>query len=84
MLLQSSTLFFDIIIGCGKTTVARLFSDILISLGIRSNSQNGQVNTGNFVEVTGNQLVENGMGNFQAQLTSVIPGVMFIDEVYQS
>lgn len=55
----------------------------MISLGIRSNSQNGQVNTGIFLEVTGNQLVENGMSKFQAQLTSVIPGVMFIDEVYQ-
>lgn len=61
--------------GTGKTTVARLFSDILIDLKIRE--------SGAFVETSGQKLLQEGSNKFTQKLQNSIPGVMFIDEVYQ-
>ena len=60
--------------GTGKTTVARLFGKILVELKIRED---------NFVETSGQKLIQEGSAKFPAQLKSVTPGVLFIDEVYQ-
>ena len=60
--------------GVGKTTVAKLFADILVKLGLRENK---------FVETTGQKLVDDGVSKFPALLQSANPGVLFIDEVYQ-
>eukprot|EP00597_Dinobryon_sp_UTEXLB2267_P011576 CAMPEP_0170130372 /NCGR_PEP_ID=MMETSP0020_2-20130122/22548_1 /TAXON_ID=98059 /ORGANISM="Dinobryon sp., Strain UTEXLB2267" /LENGTH=2695 /DNA_ID=CAMNT_0010365113 /DNA_START=8 /DNA_END=8092 /DNA_ORIENTATION=- len=60
--------------GVGKTTVAKLFADILVELGLRGN---------NFVSTTGQKLIDLGSTKFSALLKSATPGVLFIDEVYQ-
>jgi tetratricopeptide (TPR) repeat protein len=59
--------------GSGKTTVARLFGEILIDLGIREDK---------FVETSGQKLLQDGASKFPALLGTATPGVLFIDEVY--
>jgi hypothetical protein len=61
-------------IGTGKTTVARILSDILAFLGIRED---------NFSETSGQKLLGDGSKKFDDLLKKVIPGILFIDEVYQ-
>ena len=60
--------------GTGKTTVARLFGKILSDLKIREDI---------FKETSGQKLLEEGASKFSALLSSVTPGILFIDEVYQ-
>ena len=60
--------------GTGKTTVARLYAEILSELKIREDK---------FVEASGQKLLSEGAAKFPATLQSVTPGVLFIDEVYQ-
>jgi hypothetical protein len=60
--------------GSGKTTVARLFGEILVDLGIREDK---------FVETSGQKLLQDGASKFPALLGTATPGVLFIDEVYQ-
>ena len=59
--------------GSGKTTVARIFGEILSSLGIRAR--------GAFVETTGQDLLSAGSAAFPPVLAGATPGVLFIDEV---
>ena len=61
--------------GTGKTTVARIFGRLLEELGIRED--------GAFVSKTGQDLLSAGSNAFTQTLSSVIPGVLFVDEVYQ-
>ena len=61
--------------GTGKTTVAKIFGDILSNLGLRK--------TGVFIETSGQKLLTNGSSKFPDVLKSATPGVLFIDEVYQ-
>ena len=61
--------------GTGKTTVARIFSEILIDLGVREK--------GKFNETSGQALLQLGQSKASDLLKSSIPGVLFIDEVYQ-
>lgn len=60
--------------GSGKTTVARIFGKILFELKLR---------TDNFVETSGQKLLQEGSSKFAALLLSATPGILFIDEVYQ-
>ena len=60
--------------GSGKTTVARLFAQLLAELKIRGEE---------FIDVTGQDLLRQGSSKFDATLQKVTPGVLFIDEVYQ-
>lgn len=60
--------------GSGKTTVARIFAEMLAELKIRGKE---------FVDVTGQDLLQEGSSKFPALLKKVTPGVLFIDEVYQ-
>ena len=60
--------------GSGKTTVARIFAEMLAELKIRGEE---------FVDVTGQDLLQEGSSKFPALLKKVTPGVLFIDEVYQ-
>ena len=60
--------------GSGKTTVARLLVKILTELKLREN---------NFIECTAQKLLQDGSTKFPALLQKAIPGVLFIDEVYQ-
>ena len=60
--------------GTGKTTVARLFAKMLDELEIRK---------GAFAETSGQKLLDAGTASFNALLSKVTPGVLFIDEVYQ-
>lgn len=64
-----------IYIFTGKTTVARLFGEILVSLGLRV--------PGKFVETSGQTLLQGGSNKFSPVLKSVTPGLLFVDEVYQ-
>ena len=59
--------------GSGKTTVARIFGEILSSLGIRAK--------GAFVETSGQDLLSEGSAAFPPVLAGATPGVLFIDEV---
>lgn len=64
--------------GTGKTTVARLFADILGALGILPKGQ--------FVEVAGKDLIADVVGgserNVQDAIDKAMGGVLFIDEAY--
>lgn len=60
--------------GTGKTTVARLFAEILQDAGIRENS--------NFIETTAQTCKDNGMDEFRKVIKSAMGGVLFIDEAY--
>lgn len=60
--------------GTGKTTVARLFGEILSELKIREDV---------FKETSGQKLLQQGSSKFPALLQSVTPGILFIDEIYQ-
>ena len=59
--------------GSGKTTVARIFGEILSSLGLREE--------GAFVETSGQDLLSAGSAAFPPVLAGATPGVLFIDEV---
>jgi len=73
---QTLNFFFIGNPGTGKTTVARLFGQLLCDLGIRAKD--------NFVETSGQKLLSDGADTFsQKTLPACIPGVLFIDEVYQ-
>ena len=60
--------------GTGKTTVARLFSEILFDAGIRQNK--------NFKETTAQELKDGGADEFRKLISSAKGGVLFIDEAY--
>ena len=64
--------------GTGKTTVARIFADILGALGILPKGQ--------FVEVAGKDLIADVVGgserNVQDAVDKAMGGVLFIDEAY--
>ena len=60
--------------GTGKTTVAKLFADLLVDLGLRER--------GAFIEKTGQTLLTEGPVNFKQTLKAVTPGVLFVDEVH--
>ncbi len=60
--------------GTGKTTVAKLFADLLVDLGLRER--------GAFIEKTGQTLLTEGPVNFKSTLKAVTPGVLFVDEVH--
>lgn len=64
--------------GTGKTTVARIFADILGSLGILPKGQ--------FVEVAGKDLIADVVGGSERKVQEAIDkamgGVLFIDEAY--
>ena len=64
--------------GTGKTTIARIFADILGALGILPKGQ--------FVEVAGKDLIADVVGgserNVQDAVDKAMGGVLFIDEAY--
>lgn len=64
--------------GTGKTTIARIFADILGALGILPKGQ--------FVEVAGKDLIADVVGgserNVQEAVDKAMGGVLFIDEAY--
>lgn len=64
--------------GTGKTTIARIFADILGALGILPKGQ--------FVEVAGKDLIADVVGgserNVQDAIDKAMGGVLFIDEAY--
>ena len=62
--------------GTGKTTVAKLFADLLVDLGLRQ--------PGAFIEKTGQTLLTEGPVDFKQTLKAVTPGVLFVDEVARS
>lgn len=61
--------------GTGKTTVARIVARILRDLGLREGET--------CIEKTGQGLLDGGSTKFKDVLASALPGVLFIDEVYQ-
>eukprot|EP00884_Botryococcus_braunii_P010986 jgi/Botrbrau1/1988/Bobra.0052s0030.1 len=62
--------------GTGKTTVARLYGEFLMEIGILSGSE--------FVETTGAALVNGGVTELKKLLEKLVKGgVLFIDEAYQ-
>jgi replication-associated recombination protein RarA len=60
--------------GTGKTTVAKIFAKILSTLGLRGD---------NFFVTSGQKLLQEGSSKIASIIADVIPGVLFIDEVYQ-
>ncbi len=64
--------------GTGKTTIARIFADILGALGILPKGQ--------YVEVAGKDLISDVVGgterNVQDYVDKAMGGVLFIDEAY--
>jgi hypothetical protein len=54
--------------------VARIFSRMLTELGLRGDK---------FVETSGQKLLQDGASKFTGLAASAVPGVLFIDEVYQ-
>lgn len=60
--------------GTGKTTVARLFAQILKDSKIRSK--------GTFVECTAQKVKDDGTDEFRKLITTALDGVLFIDEAY--
>ena len=64
--------------GTGKTTIARIFADVLGALGILPKGQ--------FVEVAGKDLISDVVGgterNVQEAIDRAMGGVLFIDEAY--
>lgn len=64
--------------GTGKTTIARIFADILGALGILPKGQ--------FVEVAGKDLIADVVGgserNVQDAVDKAMGGILFIDEAY--
>lgn len=60
--------------GTGKTTVARLFAQILKDSKIRSK--------GTFVECTAQKVKDDGTDEFRKLIASALDGVLFIDEAY--
>jgi replication-associated recombination protein RarA len=60
--------------GVGKTSVARLFSEMLCDCGLRSNQ--------NFVEKKAQELKDGGSDEFRKTIQSAMGGVLFIDEAY--
>ncbi|KAG6592606.1 Serine/threonine-protein kinase mph1 [Phytophthora cinnamomi] len=61
--------------GTGKTTVARLFADVLKDSNIR------RANT--CMECTAQQLKDDGADEFRSKLKKAAGGVLFIDEAYE-
>ncbi|OWZ08827.1 hypothetical protein PHMEG_00018571, partial [Phytophthora megakarya] len=61
--------------GTGKTTVARLFANILKDSKIRRNNT--------FVECTAQKLKDDGADEFRLKLGKAKGGVLFIDEAYE-
>ena len=64
--------------GTGKTTVARLLSEFLASMGVIPGSK--------FIETTGAKLANEGVSSCQTMIDNVLNeggGVVFIDEAYQ-
>ncbi|KAE8993282.1 hypothetical protein PF001_g17594, partial [Phytophthora fragariae] len=61
--------------GTGKTTVARLFANVLKDSKIRR--------TNTFVECTAQQLKDDGAAEFRLKLQQATGGVLFIDEAYE-
>ncbi|TDH66050.1 hypothetical protein CCR75_007122 [Bremia lactucae] len=61
--------------GTGKTTVARLFANVLKDSRLRSSNQ--------FVECTAQQLKDDGAAEFRLKLKKASGGVLFIDEAYE-
>lgn len=58
----------------GKTTVARLFAEILKDSGMRPK--------GTFIECTAQELKDEGPDKFRAKIAAAKDGVLFIDEAY--
>ncbi|CAI5725446.1 unnamed protein product [Peronospora destructor] len=61
--------------GTGKTTVARLFADVLRDSKIRR--------TNTFIECTAQMLKDKGADEFRSKLQKATGGVLFIDEAYE-
>ncbi|KAL4165528.1 hypothetical protein KRP22_014238 [Phytophthora ramorum] len=61
--------------GTGKTTVARLFANVLKDSKIRP--------TNTFVECSAQKLKDDGAAEFRLQLEKATGGVLFIDEAYE-
>ncbi|KAJ3286671.1 hypothetical protein HK104_008917 [Borealophlyctis nickersoniae] len=61
--------------GTGKTTVARLFAQILHDSGLREKST--------FTECTAQTLKDEGPDKFRKQIAAAKGGVLFIDEAYE-
>nr|XP_012563363.1 unnamed protein product [Hydra vulgaris] len=61
--------------GSGKTTVARLFADILNDTGLRSSNK--------FIESSAQKLKDNGPDKFCELVASAKNGVLFIDKAYE-
>lgn len=64
--------------GTGKTTVARIFGEIL--------QEEGLLSTGNFIEVNAKKLIEDHVGGTEKKTRNLCQqahgGIMFIDETY--
>jgi replication-associated recombination protein RarA len=60
--------------GVGKTSVARLFSEMLCDCGLRMNQ--------NFVETKAQELKDGGSDEFRKTIQLAMGGVLFIDEAY--
>ena len=60
--------------GTGKTTVARLFAQILRDTGMRKKTT--------FTECTAQQIKDDGPDAFRDKIKQAIDGVLFIDEAY--
>jgi len=60
--------------GSGKTTVARLFAQLLVDAGMRKKSE--------IVECTAQELKDGGIDEFRKKIKEAMNGVLFIDEAY--